>query len=91
MHLDLGPFFGWLTVRTPLVRSGRDQFLPWDRRAGVPRHTLIPVYVEMLRQVCRDYASLPDPRTLRLHEIRFFYEGLRHGLQEATKPKTSRR
>lgn len=31
----------------------------------------------MLKQICRDYATLPDPRSLEFHEIRFFYDGLR--------------
>lgn len=52
-----------------------------------PKHTLGPVYTEMLRQVCRDYAGAPDPRTITLAEIRFFYEGLRWELREATKPR----
>lgn len=53
-----------------------------------PGHKLMPVYTEMLRQVCRDYAGLPDPRTLTLSEIRFFYEGLRPELRRATAPPT---
>lgn len=40
----------------------------------------------MLRQICRDYAGLPDARTLRAGEIRFFYEGLRPELQRHTRP-----
>jgi hypothetical protein len=34
----------------------------------------------MLLQICREYQSLPDVRTLELHEIRLFYDGLRHDL-----------
>lgn len=45
------------------------------------------VYTEMVRQICRDYPGLPDPRTLTLPEIRFFYDGLRPELHEHTKPK----
>ena len=45
------------------------------------------VYGEMLRQVCRDYAGLPDPRTLTNTEIRWFYEGLRGELRAHTKPR----
>jgi len=41
----------------------------------------------MLRQIARDYRSLPDPRTLTLTNIRWFYDGLRRELQEHTKPK----
>jgi hypothetical protein len=43
----------------------------------------------MLLQVCRDYHSLPDPRTLKLHEIRFFYGALRGELRKHTKPQTN--
>lgn len=41
----------------------------------------------MLLQICREYPGLPDPRTLSLTEIRFFYEGLRAELKRHTKPK----
>lgn len=41
----------------------------------------------MLRQICRDYPGLPDPRTLSLSEIRFFYDGLRELV--ANLPKVS--
>lgn len=44
------------------------------------------VYREMLLQICRDYATLPDPRTLTAEEIVFFYEGCRAGLKRFTKP-----
>ena len=45
----------------------------------------------MLRQVCADYAGLPDFRTLTLSEIRFFYDGLRPTLcrHTDTEPKKS--
>jgi hypothetical protein len=52
-----------------------------------PGHILPAVYGEMLLQICRDYAGLPDPRTLTMTQIRFFYSGLRKELHEATKPK----
>lgn len=35
----------------------------------------------MLKQIYRDYASLPDFRTIEIHEIRFFYDGLRADLR----------
>jgi len=41
----------------------------------------------MLLQISRDYPGLPDSRTLKAREIRFFYNGLRAELREATKPK----
>jgi hypothetical protein len=40
----------------------------------------------MLLQVARDYSGLPDVRTLRAREIRFFYEGLRSELESTSKP-----
>ena len=45
---------------------------------------MLVVYSEMLLQICRDYATLPDPRTLRLYEIRFYYAGLRAELRRFT-------
>ena len=39
----------------------------------------------MLLQICSEYPGLPDPRTLTVGEIRFFYEGLRPQLKEYTK------
>lgn len=72
-------FYG--LVRTPVVRQGAD----YKHRDG--QHRRQPVYAEMLRQVARDYAGLPDVRTLKDGEIRFFYEGLRAELHEGTKPR----
>ena len=73
---------------TPLVRHGADQKLEKDRKTGKPNHIFQNVYTEMYLQVTRDYSSLPDPRTLKSHEIKFFYEGLRSELKEHTKPKS---
>lgn len=39
----------------------------------------------MLLQVCRDYPGLPDPRTMTIDEIRFFYDGLRPTLEKYAK------
>ena len=47
---------------------------------------MVAVYSEMLLQVCRDYPGLPDPRTLTISEIRWFYEGLRAELRRNTDP-----
>lgn len=63
-----------------LVRHGTDARLPNGR------HTFIPVYTEMFLQVCADYPSV-DIRSVRAHEIRFLYEGIRPKLREYTKPK----
>ena len=68
-------------MRTPLVRGGVDTRLPHGNHV---RHA---VYSEMLLQCVRDYAGLPDPRTLTGAELRFFYEGLRGELRETTKPR----
>lgn len=53
-------------------------------------HTLVPVYSEMLLQICRDYPALPDPRTLTLGEIRYFYEPLRRELKRHQKAELKR-
>jgi len=68
-------------VRTPLVRDGIDYCHP---KGG---HLFLQVYTEMLLQVTRDYSGLPDVRTLKVHEILFFYEGLREELKTHTKPR----
>lgn len=46
---------------------------------------MVPVYAEMLLQICHEYPGLPDPRTLDLSEIRFFYDGCRGSLRKHTK------
>ena len=66
------------------MRHGLDQKL--DNGA----HTFFNVYTEMLLQVARDFAGLPDVRTLKASEIRFFYNGLRAELREASKPRDKR-
>lgn len=60
-----------------VVRAGSDA-----RLAGAAA-----TYTEMLLQVARDYPGIPDPRTLRIHEIVWFYNGLRPELKRHTKPK----
>lgn len=57
------------------MRHGADYKIP---KGG---HTLLTVYTEMLLQITRDYNGLPDVRTLKISEIRFFYEGLREELK----------
>ena len=49
-------------------------------------HTFAAVYTEMMFQICRDYPGLPDPRTLKAHEILFFYNGVRDELKSHTRP-----
>lgn len=71
------------------MREGKDARL--KRKRDVDReehgHKLLPVYGEMLLQICRDYPALSDPRTLTMSEIRFWYNGLRSELREHTKPR----
>jgi len=73
------------------VRNGRDGRLPLYRHRNgfgwVDGHRRIPVYTEMMLQVCHNYAGLPDFRTLKLSEIRLFYEGIRGELKRATKTR----
>ena len=51
-------------------------------------HTRVNVFSEMFRQICRDYPSLPDARTLTEREILFFYEGIREELKRTTRPES---
>jgi len=46
---------------------------------------MFAVYGVMLTQICMDLPGLPDPRSLRMSEIRFFYDGLRPTLRQRTK------
>jgi hypothetical protein len=69
------------------VRRGVDARLPRDEKTGAECHTVIPVYGEMLLQICSDYPGLGDWRELSMTEIRRFYNGIRKSLQEHTKPK----
>lgn len=46
----------------------------------------LSTYRVMLLQIARDYAGLPDPRTLTVGEIVFFYDGLRPELRKYTRP-----
>jgi hypothetical protein len=73
------------------VRSGADAWLPRDRKTGHTTHRLPVVYAEMLGQICLDYSTLPDPRTLTLEEIRFFYNISRAELKRRTKPQPKKK
>lgn len=75
-----GFFIGGLAL-TPLVRHGVDEWLTRGR------HRIVTVYSEMLLQISREYPGLPDPRSMTLGEIRFFYEGLRKDLRKITTRK----
>ena len=59
------------------MRNGADARLP----------TAASTYQEMLLQIARDYAGLPDVRTLTVPEIVFFYDGLRSELKKHTRTK----
>ncbi len=45
----------------------------------IKEHGIGPIQ-EQIVQICADYSGLPDVRTLKLYEIRFFYKGLVPGL-----------
>lgn len=67
-------------VRSLIVHRGVDE----KHRDG---NNFYNVYGQMLLQISRDYSGLPDARTLKAHEILFFYNGLRVELQQHTKPR----
>ena len=71
-----------------IVRNGGDFRLPYDTRAKRDPHTVANVYRIMLRQICRDYPSLPPFRHLTLARILFFYDGLRNEIRRYTKPQS---
>lgn len=73
------------------MRHGADARLEKDRKSGRILHTVPNVYGEMLRQICLDYQMLPDPRTLSMTEIRYFYNGERGQLQKNTAPQAKTR
>lgn len=72
------------------MRSGNDARLANDIKTRAVRHVRSAVYGEMLLQITRNYGGLPDPRTLKAYEIRFFYEGIRGEIREQTKPRSKR-
>jgi len=39
----------------------------------------------MLFTICLNYSALPDPRTLTLSQVRFFYSGLRSILRKSSQ------
>lgn len=45
---------------------------------------------EMVLQVCMDYRSFPDYRTMDTDDIIRFYEGIRGSQLKATRPKSSK-
>lgn len=57
------------------MRNGADARLP----------SASATYREMLLQCARDYAGLPDARTLTIGELVFFYDGLRPELHKHTR------
>ena len=61
------------------MRRGADELL-----TGEGGNNFYAVYGEMLLQICRDYTSLPDVRTLKAREILFFYDGLRAEIKKHT-------
>lgn len=66
------------------MREGFDTRLGTDRE-GQPLHTRAAVTTEMFLTICVYYKSLPDPLSLSLDEIEFFYDGIRARLKAETK------
>ena len=77
-------FFVTLECVEPLVRLGKDEYLPCDR-FGRSCHTVMPVYKEMLLTCMRLYNCLPNPYDLTMVEIENLYDGIRHELYGITK------
>ena len=48
------------------------------------QHSVAAVYSIMIQTICLEYRCLPDPRTLSMTEVRFFYEGIRPTLKART-------
>lgn len=65
------------------VNSGGKEF-------RVHAHTMGHVLSEMVLQICMDYSSLPDYRTLETEDIVRFYEGIRGSQIRATRPRSSK-
>jgi hypothetical protein len=83
--LQAGKSFFVVSVVDRLVIRGDDAKPPKEKRFGT--NTAPVVYGAMLAQACRDYAGLPDPRSLSIGEIRWFYDWLRPELKKQTAPK----
>lgn len=56
----------------------------------VHTHTMGTVMMEMVLQVCMDYSSFPDYRTMDTDDIIRFYEGIRHSQLKATRPRPTK-
>lgn len=78
MPSNYSTFFG--ITAALLVRHGEDEALPGG-------NYFYDVHHEMLLQVCMEYPGIGDFRRLTASEIRFFYNGLRKTLHEATRPR----
>lgn len=83
--LQAGESFFVVSVVDRLVIRGDDKKPPREKRFDT--NTAPVVYGMMLAQVCRDYAGLPDPRTLTVEQILWFYDWLRPELKKHTAPK----
>jgi len=53
----------------------------------VSLHKVPAVYLEMWMQIQHDYPGLPDPMTLKMHQIRSYYRFLIPGLKKMTAKK----
>jgi len=69
-------FFWETELREPtLVRKGEEVILP-PSADGLPRHTALNVYTEMLCAVAQGYSGI-NAMELSMDDIEFFYDGLR--------------
>lgn len=82
--MSSGFFWGTEVEGCLVVRDGTDAEIECDRD-GNSQHTRKNIVVEQLLSISLHYPGLPDPRTLSLDEIEFFYEGLRPTLKAMTR------
>ena len=76
-----------------MVRAGANHWhAPVEIKHGrktfrIHTHTMGAVMWEMVMQVCMDYSSFPDYRTMETEDIIRFFEGIRGSQIKATKPR----
>ena len=73
------------------MSGGQDSYLRAVRNKEtgelISTHKVVAVYMQMFLQIQCDYSSLPPPKTLKLSEIRVYYDFIRADLRERTKPR----
>jgi len=79
-----------------LVRAGANHWHdPVEIQRGnktlkIHAHTMGTVLWEMVLQVCMDYSSFPDFRTVDNDDVIRFFEGIRGSQLKATRPRGSK-